>query len=87
VKGIYPMDLINELLELAGCQTLTEMAYPTNFSLEEFSQIRSFKGRVDYCEQRLQRLGSGSSRIAYKVDDEKCLKIAKNQKGDSPKYP
>ena len=75
------MDLIEELLELAGCQTLTEMAYPTNFSLEEFSQIRSFKGRVDYCEQRLQRLGSGSSRIAYKVDDEKCLKIAKNQKG------
>lgn len=75
------MDLIDELLEIAGCSPLMEMAYPVNFSLEEFASIPSFKGRIAYCEQRLERLGSGTSRIAYKVDDEKCLKIAKNQKG------
>lgn len=75
------MNLIDELLEIAGCSPLLEMAYPTNFSLEEFASISSFKGRIAYCEQRLQRLGSGTSRIAYKVDEEKCLKIAKNQKG------
>lgn len=75
------MNLIDELLEIAGCSPLMEMAYPANFSLEEFASISSFKGRIAYCEQRLQRLGSGTSRIAYKVDEEKCLKIAKNQKG------
>lgn len=74
------MDLIDELLEIAGCSPLMEMAYPVNFSLEGFASIPSFKGRIAYCEQRLERLGSGTSRIAYKVDDEKCLKIAKKSK-------
>lgn len=60
---------------------IKEMAYPSNFSLEEFSQLKTFKDRIEYCNKRLQKLGKGSSRIAYKVDDEKVLKIAMNRKG------
>lgn len=68
-------DIINESEEL------DEMAYPTNFDLKFFTQLRTFKDRVAYCRERLPLLGNGSSRIAFGVDDEKVLKIAKNTKG------
>ena len=60
---------------------IKEAHYPENFSMEEFSNIPSFKGRLQYCDERLKKLGAGSSRIAYKIDDERVLKIAKNSKG------
>ena len=60
---------------------LKEMAYPTSFNMEEFKSIRSFADRVKYCEQRLKKLGAGSSRRVYQIDNEKCLKLAKNGKG------
>lgn len=62
-------------------QVIAEMAYPTSFNMEEFKQLKSFAQRVKYCDQRLEKLGSGSSRIGYKIDDEKVLKLAKNAKG------
>jgi hypothetical protein len=49
--------------------------------MEEFKNIRSYNGKIKYCQERLQRISSGSSRIVYKIDDEKVLKLAKNQKG------
>jgi mRNA-degrading endonuclease RelE of RelBE toxin-antitoxin system len=58
-----------------------EMAYPVSFSFEEFNNIRSHAGKLKYANERLQKLSSGSSRVVYKVDDEKVLKIAKNSKG------
>lgn len=60
---------------------IQEMAYPSNFDLRYFSTIPTFKARIQYCKDRLKLLGNGSSRIAFQVDDEKVLKIAKNQKG------
>lgn len=60
---------------------MDEATYPESFSMEEFASIRSFKGRVDYCNQRLQKLGSGSARIVYAIDDDTVLKLAKNAKG------
>ena len=60
---------------------LEEMAYPTNFNFEEFSKLTSFAKRVEYCNKRLVFLGQGSSRRVYMVDNEKCLKLAKNRKG------
>lgn len=60
---------------------INEMAYPSNFDLQEFSKLPTFRARLKYCDERLQKLGSGSSRTVYKVDDQKVLKIAKNQKG------
>ena len=53
----------------------------TRFSIEEFSRIPTFKGRIQYCDERLEKLGTGSSRIVYKLDDNKVLKIAKNNRG------
>lgn len=58
-----------------------EMAYPSNFNMEELESLPSYAARVKYCQQRLQKIGSGSSRIVFAVDDEKVLKVAKNKKG------
>ena len=58
-----------------------EMAYPSVFNMDEFKSLTTFAARIRYCETRLQRLSSGSSRIVYKIDDEKVLKLAKNKKG------
>jgi hypothetical protein len=55
--------------------------YPSNFDLEEFSKLNSFNKRIQYCQERLKRISSGSSRIVYMVDDTKVLKIARNKKG------
>lgn len=60
---------------------INEMAYPTSFSMETFNNIPSYKGKIEYCNQQLQRISSGSSRVVYKIDDEKVLKLAKNSKG------
>jgi hypothetical protein len=58
-----------------------EMAYPSTFSFEEFENIKSYAGKQKYAAQHLKRLGSGSSRVVYQIDDEKVLKLAKNEKG------
>jgi hypothetical protein len=55
--------------------------YPTNFSFEEFDNIKSYNGKLKYANERLEKLGSGSARVVYKVDNQKVLKIAKNKKG------
>ena len=60
---------------------LNEMAYPVSFNMNIFKNLTSFKARIQYCQTHLQRLSSGSSRIVYKIDDEKVLKLAKNRKG------
>jgi hypothetical protein len=58
-----------------------EEEYPESWNIGDFKKINSFAGRVKYCEEKLQRISSGSSRIVYKIDDEKVLKLAKNKKG------
>jgi hypothetical protein len=77
--------MINEqLLRIKTIIRLVENVnevYPTSFNIEEFKQLKSFNQRIQYCEQHLQRISSGSSRIVYKIDDEKVLKLAKNKKG------
>jgi len=55
--------------------------YPSSFSFEEFNAIKSYNGKLKYANERLQKLGSGSARVVYKVDGEKVIKIAKNKKG------
>jgi hypothetical protein len=58
-----------------------EEAYPPGWNLETFKALNSFSKRMAYCNQNLKRISSGSGRIAYKVDEEKVLKLAKNAKG------
>lgn len=60
---------------------LQEMAYPTTWSLEKFKSIRSFAGKLRYADEHLKKLASGSARTIFKIDDEKVLKVAKNNKG------
>lgn len=62
-------------------QNMFEMAYPVSFDMEYFKTLKTFSARVRYCEKMLKRIASGSSRIVYKIDDEKVLKLAKNSKG------
>jgi hypothetical protein len=61
--------------------TLVDEDYPQSWSIEEFKKLTSFNSRIKYCETHLQRISSGSSRIVYKIDEEKVLKLAKNKKG------
>lgn len=60
---------------------LNEMAYPDSFNMDTFKSIPSFKKRIEYCRQNLTKIGEGSSRMVFKIDDEKVLKLAKNSKG------
>lgn len=62
-------------------ESLIDEDYPTNWNVEEFKQLTSFNARIKYCEANLRRISSGSSRIVYQIDNEKVLKLAKNQKG------
>lgn len=67
--------------QLKMVQTDIEEEYPVGWNIEEFKKLTSYAARVRYCNEKLIKIGSGSSRIAYKIDDEKVLKLAKNRKG------
>jgi hypothetical protein len=63
-------------------ELIQEMAYPKTFNMEEFKNIKSFKKRLEYSNTHLPRkLGSGSARTVFQIDDEKVLKLAHNNKG------
>jgi mRNA-degrading endonuclease RelE of RelBE toxin-antitoxin system len=49
--------------------------------LKQLNETKSFKKKIDLCNQNLQKLGVGSSRIVYDLGDNKVLKLAKNAKG------
>lgn len=62
-------------------ESILDEDYPVNFNMDEFKELNSFNARIKYCQDRLKRISSGSSRIVYQIDDEKVLKLAKNKKG------
>lgn len=72
---------LTESLTYSLIESLLDEEYPTNFDREHFKTLKSFNQRVKYCEENLERISSGSSRIVYKIDNEKVLKLAKNKKG------
>ena len=51
------------------------------FDIELFKNMKSFNQRINYCKERLVKIGEGSSRIVYKINDNVVLKLAKNSKG------
>ena len=59
---------------------MTYDEFKQNF-LPEFLNINSYAGRIKYANQNLERIGSGSGRIVYNIDNEKVLKLARNAKG------
>lgn len=58
-----------------------EEAYPESFNMETFKSLRNHAERNRYAAEHLQKIAAGSSRVVYKIDDEKVLKLAKNNKG------
>jgi len=52
------------------------------FRLDCLISAKSFAERVRYCKNMLGfPIGNGSSRMVFQIDDETCLKLAKNKKG------
>lgn len=52
------------------------------FDASKLSEIHSFAERVRYCREHLgEPVGNGSARMVFQIDDSKCVKLAKNQKG------
>ena len=63
-------------------QCLFEMAYPVEFNMEDFKKLKSFSNKQKYAKEKLLgKLGAGSARAVFKIDDEKVLKVAVNEKG------
>ena len=60
---------------------IKEMAYPSAFSFKELNDLRTYAAKKRYLDTHLEKIGAGSSRIVYRVDDEKVIKLAKNRKG------
>ena len=58
---------------------MTNIDYKT--ILNTIDGIRSFNGKINFANENLNRLGSGSGRIVYDIDNDKVLKLAKNSKG------
>jgi predicted lipase len=65
----YIKKRLSETLIHRVIESYLEEDYPTNFDLDEFSKLTSFNKRIQYCQERLKRISSGSSRIVYMVDD------------------
>ncbi len=60
---------------------MDEANWPQSFDMEHFKALTSFKARMDYCQAHLPRIGGGSGRMVYKIDDQTVIKLAKNAKG------
>lgn len=76
-----PASNMDNFINMSDVSELNEAAMP-DFNLQTLSSIKSFAGRLKYCKQMLgPTFGSGSSRVIFEIDDEKVLKLAKNQKG------
>ena len=53
----------------------------SDFSLENFDELKSFAEKRRYADQNLKKLGAGSARVVYDLGNGKVLKLAFNDKG------
>lgn len=70
IKHIIKENMNNELAN-----------YPQSFNMDTFKSLNSYNKKIKYCNDNLQRIASGSSRVVYKIDNVTVLKLAKNKKG------
>ena len=49
--------------------------------LKQISSVKSFAERIRICNEHFQKIGTGSSRIAFLMPNDLVLKLAKNPKG------
>lgn len=64
-----------------GQRMLIQDDYPAGWSVDDFKSLPSFKKRVAYAKEKLGKLGAGSARIVFDIDDDMVLKLARNKKG------
>lgn len=82
IKTLLRSNLIKEGYISLEEDIIDEMAYPASFNPEEFENIKSFAGKQKYVKERLLgKMGTGSARAVFKIDDEKVIKVALNNKG------
>lgn len=62
-------------------KNLTKKSNNLTTILKNIDQLENYKSRIDYCQNNLKRLSSGSSRIAYLTKNNTVIKLAKNDKG------
>ena len=75
------MKTFDDIIKKTTKKVLRE-AMDNSFSLNELSSLPSYAARIRYCKQHLGNpIGSGSSRTVFQISDERCLKLAKNEKG------
>jgi hypothetical protein len=60
---------------------ILDEAYPEAFDMEHFKSLNDFDERLNYANDHLKHIGGGSAREVFKIDDEKCLKVASNSRG------
>jgi hypothetical protein len=63
-----------------------DVNYPMNFNIKQFKNLSSFAARIRYAQSLLTKIGAGSARVVYAVDDKTVLKLAKNKKGLAQNY-
>lgn len=65
-------------------ENITEAPLPAEWDKTVYTPAQSYKKRIDYAVARAQKLGTGSSRVAFDIPYEgrnTVLKVAKNAKG------
>lgn len=72
---------LQRIIHEAVASAMEEAVYPENFNVQEFKALPSFTARLKYARDRLPKLGRGSSRAVFQVDDTTVLKVAMNGKG------
>ena len=61
--------------------SFTNTGYPEAFKIEDLNGQKNYAAKKRYLDMHLSKIGSGSGRIVYYVDNTKCIKLAKNEKG------
>lgn len=63
---------------------INEVPLPPNWDETKYKAGTTFKARIEYAMQKAEKIGAGSSRVAFVIEYEgrpTVLKIAKNKKG------
>ena len=61
--------------------SFSNIGYPEAFKIENLNAQKSYTAKKRYLASHLKPIGSGTGRIVYYVDNTKCIKLAKNEKG------
>ena len=68
-------------LSLSEYLAMQEANYPKQFDMNILRMKPNFLQKIQYVLKYLKKVGAGSSRVVFSVDDATVLKVAKNRKG------